>query len=111
MIEIMKTMVTEPIKRRVRVTAEYEVDITIMPSWFGPMTVEQALEEFRKGLWDVESIDDIAMYAARCAALDGSGIYDGTGELSSDYSSSKANVRYKIVYEDFDSEIIEDDTL
>lgn len=109
MTDTVKTMVTEPIKRRVRVTAEYEVDITIMPTWFGGLTVEDALAEFRKGLWDVDSMDDIAEYAARCAAIDGSGNYDGTGELLMDVPSAKSSVRYDIVYEDYYSEIINGD--
>ena len=108
MSAIMKTMVTEPIKRRVRVIAEYEVDITIMPSMFGSMTEDEYLEAFRKGLWDVEGIDDVAMYAARVAALDGSGRYDGIWDLDSVYSrdADKANVTYRVISEDVESEII-----
>ena len=101
----------EAIKRRVRVTAEYEVDITIMPSMFGQMSIEQFLEMWRKGLWDVEGIDDVAMYAACMAALCGDGQYDGIWELRSIFSSEAdtANVKYRILSEDFDSEIINGD--
>lgn len=104
-------IVTEPIKRRVKVTAEYEVDITFPAEFFDHYddpanAIERYLANFRKGLWDVESIDDVAMYAARMAALNGSGSYDGLGDLAPDYSSTKADVRFNIVDEEFDSEIL-----
>ena len=105
-------VVIDPIKRRVRVTAEYEVDITFPAEFFDHYkndpanAIEQYLSDFRSGLWDVESIDDVAMYAARMAALNGSGSYDGLGDLAPDYSSTKADVRFDIVDEEFDSEIL-----
>lgn len=98
----------EAVKRRVRVTAEYEVDITFPAEFFSHYEqdhVEQYLADFRKGLWDVESIDDVAMYAARMAALNGGGKYDGLGKLAPDCSHD-ADVKFKIIDEDVDSEII-----
>lgn len=105
MTEIVKTMVTEPIKRRVRVTAEYEVDITIMPSVFGPMTLSEYIAEFDRTIVPVGSIDDVAEFAARTAVLYGSGIEDGLGSLN---VTDDADVKYDIVYEDAETEIIED---
>lgn len=99
----------EAVKRRVRVTAEYEVDITFPAEFFSHYkqdhAIEQYLADFRKGLWDVESIDDVAGYAARMAALYGGGKYDGLGRLAPDCSHD-ADVKFKIIDEDIDSEII-----
>ena len=99
----------EAVNRRVRVTAEYEVDITFPAEFFSRYEQDHAVElylaDFRKGLWDVESIDDVALYAARMAALNGGGQYDGLGRLAPDYSHD-ADVKFVIVDEEFDSEII-----
>lgn len=102
------------IKRKVRVTAEYEVEIIFPSKFFAYYRdkgvenyVEEFLKDFRKGLWDVENIDDVAIYAARVAALDGDGVYDGLGNLANNYSSGEADVRYSIVAEEFDGEIID----
>lgn len=58
----------ESIKRTVRVTIEKEIEVELTPAMFGGMTQEEYLAEFRKGMWHVESIDDVVKYAARCAA-------------------------------------------
>ncbi|MEC5207427.1 hypothetical protein QF022_002383 [Vogesella perlucida] len=74
----------ETIKRKVRVTIEKEFIIE-MPSEFG---TEQYLEDFRSGLWHVESVDDVAKYAARMAAYYGGGAeHDGLGLLDSSSST------------------------
>lgn len=104
MTDTAKTMVTEPIKRRVRVTVEYEVDITIMPSVFGTMTLSEYVAEFDRTIVPVGGIDDIAEFAARIAVSCGSGIEDGLGALN---VTDDADVKYEIVYEDSESEIVE----
>ena len=58
----------EPIKRTVRVTLEKEIEVELTPEMFAGMTVDEYLAEFRKGLWDVDGIDDVVKYAARVAA-------------------------------------------
>lgn len=97
------------IKRTVRVTIEKEIEIELMPSVLGGATEAEFLAEFRKGLWAVESIDDVIKYAARMAAEHGGGMaHDGIGLL--DYSHSTyprvADVKFKILTEDIDEEIL-----
>lgn len=111
MTEIVKTMVTEPIKRRVRVNIEFEIDITLMPSMFGGKSVEQYLEEFRKGLWDVDDIDDVVRHAAHIASFNRDTEEDGIGTMSHESSDKDTNVKYRIVSEETESEIIGGDKL
>lgn len=106
--EIVKTMVTEPIKKRVNVTVEFEIDITLMPSLFAGLSVEQYLEEFRKGLWDVNDIDDVVKHAAALATFDKDTEEDGIGTMSHEWSNKNTNVKYRIVSEETESEIIRD---
>ena len=54
----------DTIKRKVRVTIEKEITVEL-PAEFG---TEEYLNDFRKGLWHVDSVDDVAKYAARMAA-------------------------------------------
>ena len=111
-----KTDEIKPIKRKVKVTAEYEVEIIFQPKLFAYYKdkginnyVEEYLKDFRKGLWDVEDIDDVAMYAAREAALCGDGEYDGIGKLKYVHSclAPEADVTYAIDSEDIECEITE----
>lgn len=106
--EIVKTMVTEPIKKRVNVTVEFEIDITLMPSMFAGLSIEQYLEAFRKGLWNVNDIDDVVKYAAEVATLDRDTEEDGIGTMSHEWSNKKTNVKYRIVCEKTKSEITRD---
>lgn len=55
-------------KKTIRVTITKEIEVEFTPGVFGPMTEAEYLAEFRKGLWHVDSIDDVFKYAARCAA-------------------------------------------
>lgn len=89
----------ETIKRTVKVTIEKEIEVELMPSMFGGMTPEEYLAEFRKGLWHVDSMDDIAKYAAKTAALCEEGHYEGLGLVG--YSESTyprvPDVKFKII--------------
>lgn len=99
----------ESIKRTVRVTIEKEIEVELMPSMFGGMTEEEFLAEFRRGLWDVETIDDVAKYAARMAATVGSGgEHDGIGLLSHDYSTYPRvpDVKFREVLDECEEEIL-----
>ena len=71
----------EPIKRTLRVVIEKEIEIELLPTLFGKMTVEEYIETFRKELWWIDDVDDIFKYAARMAAVWGSGEYDGLGRV------------------------------
>ena len=94
----------ESITKTLRVTIEKEVRITITPKLFGPLTQEQYLIEFRKGLWDIDGIDDVIEYAARMAAEYGGGSYDGLGKLAQDYHNP--DVIYDILSEEIEAEFI-----
>lgn len=99
----------EAIKRTVRVTIEKEIEIELMPSFFGDMTIDEYLAEFRKGLWNVDSIDDVIKYAARMAAYHGGGMqHDGLGLLDGHYSTypRTPDVKFNEVYDECEEEII-----
>ena len=99
----------QPIKKTVRVTIVKELEIELMPSVFGDMTDEQYLAEFRKGLWDVENIDEVIKYAARMAACNHIGYeHDGIGLL--DHSTSTyprvPDVKVTEIDEEIEEEIV-----
>jgi hypothetical protein len=99
----------EAIKKTVRVTIEKEIEIELTPSFFGGMTIDECLAEFRKGLWDVESIDDVIKYAARMSAYHGGGMqHDGLGLLGADYSTYPRvpDVKFNELSDECEEEII-----
>jgi len=99
----------ESIKRTVRVVIEKEIEIELMPTFFGSMTEEEYLAEFRNGLWNVESMDDAIKYAARMAATVGSGYeYDGLGLLSHYYSTNprESDVKFREILDECEEEIL-----
>lgn len=96
------------IVKTVRVTIEKEIKITITPKMFGPLTQEQYLAEFRKGLWEIDGMDDVIEYAARMAAEYGGGYsHDGLGKLGAEYE--KPDVIFDVLEEDIQTEIIDDE--
>jgi hypothetical protein len=99
----------ETIKKTVRVTIEKEIEIELMPSVFGGMTEGEYLEEFRKGLWDVEGIDDVVKYAARMAAIGCAGYsLDGIGLLGEHDSTFPRipDVKFREISDDCEEEIL-----
>lgn len=99
----------EPIKRTVRVVIEKEIEIELMPSMFGGMTEEEYLADFRKGLWDVDSIDDVVKYAARMAAYYGGGMqHDGLGLLDAHYSTHPRvpDVKFRDISDECEEELL-----
>lgn len=99
----------EPIKHTVRVTIEKEIEVELTPAVFGGMTQEEYLAEFRKGLWHVDSIDDVVKYAARIAATGGAGgEYDGIGRLDHDFSTYPRvpDVKVRVIDEECEEEIL-----
>ena len=94
------------IKRTVRVTIEKEIEIELMPSMFGGMSVDEYLAEFRKGLWHVETIDDVVKYAATLAANDCRGIeWDGIGLLCDSDHPRQPDVKFNVVSENTEAEV------
>lgn len=101
---------SEPMKRKVTVTITKEIEIELTPAVFGDLSQEQYLEEFRKGLWYVEDLDDIFKYAAEMAAHHGGGYqHDGLGLLSESYSTHPRvpDVKFKVLDEDTETELAE----
>lgn len=99
----------ETIKRTVRVTIEKEFEIELPPTFFGSMTEKEYLAEFRKGLWAVESIDDVIKYAARMAAYYGGGMeHDGLGLLDSHHSTYPRvpDVKFRELMDESEEEIL-----
>ena len=98
---------TQSIKRTVRVTIIKEIEIELTPAVFGDMTPEQYLVEFRKGLWHIDGVDDLVLYAARMAATCGSGYtHDGLGLVGHDYSTYPRvpDVKFKELDEEVEEE-------
>lgn len=98
----------DPIKRTVRVTIEKEIEIELTPELFGGMTEEQYLAEFRKGLWHVDTIDDVVKYAARMAAYHGGGHqHDGLGLLDHHHSTYPRvpDVKFRVIDDECEEEI------
>ncbi|MCE5180499.1 MAG: hypothetical protein LLG15_01735 [Betaproteobacteria bacterium] len=99
----------ESIKRTVRVTIEKEIEIELTPEMFGGMTEEEYLSDFREGLWDVESIDDVVKYAARMAAYHGGGMqHDGLGLLDFHLSTYPRvpDVKFRELMDECEEEIL-----
>lgn len=97
-------------KRTIRVTITKEIEIELTPAVFGPMTQAEYLESFRRGLWAIESIDDVFKYAAEMAAHHGGGYtHDGLGLLSEHFSEypRKPDVKFRVLEEETETEIIE----
>lgn len=103
-------MSTAPVmKRTVRVTIEKEIEIELTPALFGSMSVEEYLEEFRKGLFEVEGLDNVFKYAAEMAAHYGAGSsHDGLGRIAEAgfADAGKAGVIFTKSYEDTQSELL-----
>ena len=95
------------IKRTVRVTIEKEIEIELTPAVFNGMSIDEYLAEFRDGLWHVDTIDDVVKYAAILAADNGGGIqHDGLGLLDSNDFPRQPDVKFTVVSEDTDAEVI-----
>lgn len=93
------------IKRTILVTIEKEIEIEL-PANLGS---EESLAEWRKGLWHVDSIDDIFKYAARMAAYYGGGReHDGLGLLDWHYSTYPRvpDVKFKELSDECEEEFI-----
>ncbi len=74
----MSDITTKRLKRIVRVTIEKEIEIEFPEGFADP----RYLHQFSNGLFDVDSLDDVFVYAAKLAAIDGGGVsWDGIGFL------------------------------
>lgn len=55
-------------KRTVRVTVEKTLEIELTPAVFGGLTEAEYLDAFRRQLWPVRDLGDVACYAAEVGA-------------------------------------------
>ena len=94
-------------KRTVVVTITKEIEVELTPAVFGPLSVEQYLDEFRKGLWPVDGLDDVFKYAAEMAAHYGDGTHDGLGLIGPHYSTYPRvpDVKFEVKEQSTESEL------
>jgi hypothetical protein len=95
------------ITRLVRVVTEKEVRVTFPDGFFknDVDTEEKYIAVFNKEMWPIDSMDDVADYAARMAAEDGGrGTYDALGKIGPEWD--KPDVIVSIGMEDSETEII-----
>ena len=96
------------IKRKVRVTITKEIEVTLEDQAATP----EFQEEWKKGLWHIDGVDDIAKYAAEMAAIHGPGYeHDGIGLLGAEFHTHprKPDTFFDVTYEETETEIMEDD--
>lgn len=108
MTEIIKVPVVLG-KKTIRVTIEKEIEIELTPTCFGDMTVDEYLLAFCVGLWKIEGLDDVFMYAAEMAADCGGGYdHDGLGLLDQHYKTYPRvpDVKFRVIDESRTSEIV-----
>lgn len=96
-------------KKIVRVTIETEVEVELTPIFFAQLSEAEFLAEWRKSLWEVESMDDVIKHAAVMAVSYGSGVtHDGLGLVSSIHMTQPRipDVRFREISEEIESEIL-----
>lgn len=70
------------LKKRVLVTITHEIDIEIPEQFFDGMTEDQFIDEWSKGLWEIDSLDEVFKGAAVHIATRSDGIdLDGYGVI------------------------------
>lgn len=93
-------------KKIVKVIVEKEIEVEIDDS----LLIEEAVKEFSSYMWGTD-VNGLFKYAAACAA-DGDRFIEGLGPAATVYdanfNSPETNVRYNIIYEDEEAEIMED---
>ena len=97
--------------KSVRVTLTKEIKIYLTPKLFGPLSVDEYLKVFCQHFFEVESLDDVVIFAAEMAAQMGGGYeHDGLGLLDTQFSRKPPHVIFELLSEDCESEFIESDT-
>lgn len=93
-------------KKTVRVTIEKEIEIDIPDHMLTP----EYKADFESGLWKYEDENELFTYAARMAAGQGDGHYEGLGFLGYRLAQYIAtpDVRFEILYDDLETEVLED---
>lgn len=97
------------IKRTVQVTIVKEIEVELMPSMFIGMSESEFLAEFSKGLWAVDSIDDVLKYAARSAAYGPLGSnHEGIGVVDHHFVTCPRvpDVKIREISDDCEEEIL-----
>ena len=98
-------------------TARYVVRVTITKDVVvhvpKELASEQNIKDWRRGLWYIDGMNDIAEYAANMAAWNGSGSFDGIGRIGTEIDAKyaqegrKVDLVYEIQDEDDEVDILE----
>ena len=95
------------IKRKIRVTITKEIEVTLSNDVESP----ELQEAWKKDLWHIDGVDDIAKYAAEMAAIHGSGYeHDGIGLLGYSHIQfpRKPDAFFELLHEDTEVDLIGD---
>lgn len=101
-------MTTDIIKRTVRVTITKVVEVEFPAEWGS----EENIADWRRGLRQIDGVDDIAKYAARMAATGSEGLEeDGiglVGQRGNTYGGKAPELIFNETFEYYEEEIIPD---
>lgn len=102
------------IAERIEYTVEVTITKTVKVQLPADLAKPESIEEWRRGLWDIDGVQDIAKYAAEHAASGRAGFnLDGIGYLVGPHDSKKDSdtaTVYEILDEDCECEIVGKET-
>lgn len=84
----------------VRITRQIEIEIS------DDLLTEEAMQEFSEGMWKVYHHNQLFEYAAVCCA-EGDSFVEGLGYAFTAYYSKPSAVKYLVLSEEAESEILE----
>lgn len=94
-------------KKVVRVVVEKEMEIEIADF----LLTEAAVKEFSEIMFNVTDVGDLFKFAAATIVTDGERFVEGLGKASVVYSAQPDPVKYKVLLEEEDVEILEENEL
>lgn len=101
-------MSNQIIKRTVRVTITKVLEVEFPAEWGSA----ENIADWRRGLWHIDGVDDIAKYAAKMAATGSEGVSeDGlglVGQRGNTYGGRAPELIFNETYDDYEAEIIPD---
>lgn len=95
---------------RIEFTVDVTTTKTIKVQLPADLAKPESIEEWRRGLWPIDGVSDIAKYAAAEAASGGAGLnLDGIGYLVQPHDAkadSDAATVFEVLHEDCECEIV-----